>query len=180
MSSQRAVWSEVQSRVPGAADQRHVMANPPGEDRTTLCGLIVGRWIDSASPAILPKCLDCQNRLVARRRVERATPVADSPDPVREFYRALMDGLVHLEVTRTRGAVTDFRVMVDRSEHDLPVMGPYGRQQRLEDYWDGKCAVKNPADQRMGCTLIPGHSHPIGPKGYDHLDARSGDAWKML
>lgn len=173
MSSQQAVWSEVQSRVPEAADQRHVMANPPGEDRTTLCGLIVGRWIDSGSPAILPKCLSCQNRLAARRRVVRATPVADSPDPVREFYRALMDGLVHLEVKQgfNQGYhSTDYRIVVDKP----------GQPKISGDYWDGKCAVKNPADQRMGCTLMPGHSHPIGPKGYDHLDARSGDAWKML
>ena len=168
-SSQRAVWSEVQSRVPGAADQRHVIANPPGEDRTTLCGLIVGKWIDSGSPAILPKCLSCQNRLATRRRAVRAIPVADSPDPVQEFYRALMDGLVHLEVNRTRGTVTDYRVVVDKP----------GEPKISGDYWDGKCAVKNPADQRMGCTLTPGHARDMGPNRYDHLDARSGDAWKM-
>jgi hypothetical protein len=162
--SSQAVWSEVQSRVPEAADQRHVMANPPGEDRTTLCGLIVGKWIDSGSPAILPKCLSCQNRLAARRRVVRATPVVDKPDPVQEFYRALMDGLVRLEAEGS-----GYRIRVDQP--GLPKVSA--------DYWDGKCAVKNPADERMGCTLVPGHSHPIGPKGYDHLDARSGDAWKM-
>lgn len=52
--------------------------------------------------------------------------------------------------------------------------------EEIEDkaYWEGKCGARYPG-RLLRCTLYQGHSHPFGPEGYDHLDARVGDAWKV-